>query len=99
MKCRHRGRNFEWYTCPECGKMIRVNRMRDIVRWSVTILYTLFGAEAFADYALKIFGLTENNPYNSVHTVIGGASIIILFDLLRLLIPYYDEKPEEETKQ
>lgn len=96
-KCRHRGRNFEWFECPECGQMIRMNRVRDIVRWSVTILYMFFGADRFADYALEIFKLTENNPYNSVHAVIGGASIILFFDLLRVILPYYDEKEETDA--
>lgn len=92
MKCWHGSEGYEWHECPKCGKTVRVNRKRKIVRWCLGVWHVLFGAELVADWGIEVFRLADKNPHNAVHAAIGGISILIGWLIMERILPIYDEK-------
>lgn len=94
MKCNHDVSGHMWQECSKCGMIVRVNRKRNIIRWCILALYMFFCADRVADLGIEFFGLMDKNPYNIAHAIIGFVSIVTVIVLEKLILPYYDEKPE-----
>ena len=92
MKCKHDVTSYEWTKCSKCGKYVRINRKHKII---IRILIFFPGyelASVFADLMIHLLNLSEYNPHNITHMLIGGVFLVLLLFLLYKIFPYYEEK-------
>ena len=67
MKCPHDVEGYEWECCSKCGKFVRVNEKRKIIRWILIIISVFTIDPMIADWLIDILQLTNHNPYNLTH--------------------------------
>ena len=92
MKCKHDVTSYEWTKCSKCGKYVRVSIRNKIIAW---ILFFFPGTELafnFADFIIDFLNLSEYNPHNVTHALIGGVFLALYSFLIFNLFPDFEEK-------
>lgn len=96
MKCNHCVHSHEWKRCPKCGKIVRINRKREIIRAILIVLSILLIIPSIADWGIEFFHLAEHNPHNVTHALIGCIPLIVICILLQRIFPIHDEKEQDQ---
>lgn len=94
MRCNHDVRSYEWKKCSKCGKTVRVNRRRSFICGIFIVFLILLVAPPFADWAIRVLSLSEHNPHNITHALIGGIPVFLICYIPWRTFPLYDEKDQ-----
>lgn len=95
MKCNHDVKSNHWEKCSKCGKLVRINRKREIMGWVLLIAFTWLVVPAIADWGVHVLHMNDYNPHNITHAFIGCIPILAVCFLIRCILPLYDEKEQE----
>lgn len=94
MKCNHDVTSYQWEKCSRCGKYVRVNFRREIIRRITIVVLCWIVAPSFADWGIYVLHLSEHNPYNITHALIGGIPVLLICYSICKILPIFDEKGE-----
>jgi len=79
MKCNHDVKGYEWQRCPKCGETVRISLFRQIIRCVLMIAVLWDLADRFADWTIVVLKLSEQNPHNISHALLGGILVVPAF--------------------
>lgn len=96
MKCEHDVNGYEWKICSKCGKLVRVNEKRRIIRRTLIIVSMFTIVPAIADWLIDALNLANHNPYNMTHALLGCIPLLAVWVITYHFLPVYDVKNPEE---
>lgn len=93
-KCNHDVHSYEWEKCSRCGKYVRVNLLNEFLTFLITMFTYAFVADPFADWGIRALRLSEYNPRNITHAILGCIPVSLVYYFIIRKIPDYDEKDQ-----
>ena len=96
MKCEHDVNGYEWKICSKCGKLVRVNEKRRIIRRTLIVASMFTIDPMIADWLIDALKLADYNPHNMTHALLGCISLLVVWIIAHHFLPVYDVKNPEE---
>ena len=94
MRCNHDVWSYEWKKCSRCGKYVRINPFWNTICGIIVVTLSVIIADPFADWGIQFLGLTEHNPHNITHALIGCISVGLICYIAMRILPIYDEEDQ-----